>query len=146
MGAYYAAIDDDVTAVLRVRTEAAQKAKRTYRTTYKTARQETAQFILAVIKDTWVRELQDRENLYTNVEPKALLAHLQAGCTGCHALDLLALHNKMQRYHLELEEIPEYINMLEDEQKQSGRSGRTIANETILLFVSAAMPTTEKYP
>ena len=128
MGAYYAAIDDDVTAVLRVRTEAAQKAKRTYRTTYKTARQDTAQFILAIVEDTWVRELRDTETLYTDVAPKALLAHLQVRCTGRHSLDLLALHNEMQRYQLEVEGIPEYINMLEDSQKQAGRAGRTIAD------------------
>ena len=60
--------------------------------------------------------------------PKDLLSHLQAGCTGRHALDLLALHNEMQRYHLKFEGIPEYINMIEDAQKQAGQSGRTITN------------------
>ena len=65
---------------------------------------------------------------------------------GRHALDLLALHNEMQLYHLELEGIPEYINMLEDAQKQAGRDGRTIADETILLFATTAMLTTERFP
>ena len=104
------------------------------------------QFILAVAKDTWVRELRDTEILYTDVAPKALLAQLQAGCTGCHALDLLALNNEIQRYHLKLEGIPEYINMIEDEQKQAGRAGRTITNCTFLLFDSTAMLMTERYP
>ena len=72
------------------------------------------QFILAVVEDTWVRELRDTETFYTDVDPKALIAHLQAGCICCHALDLLVLHNEMQFYHLEVEGIPEYINMLED--------------------------------
>ena len=78
VGAYDATIDDDVTAVIRARTEAAHKAKRAYRATYETVRQETAQFILAVVDDTWFRERRDIETLYTNVAPKALLAHLQA--------------------------------------------------------------------
>ena len=52
----------------------------------------------------------------------------------------------MQHYHLEVERIPKYINMLEDAQKQAGRSGRTISDETLLLFVSTAMLTTEQYP
>ena len=60
------------------------------------------QFILVVVEDMWVQELRDSETFYTDVAPKALLSHLQAGCTGCHALDLLALHNEMQRYHLEV--------------------------------------------
>ena len=83
---------------------------------------------------------------YTDVAPKALLAHLQVRFPGRHALDLLALHNEMQLYHLKVEEIPKYINMLEDAKKQTGRSGRRIANETLLLFARTAMITTERYP
>ena len=82
----------------------------------------TVQFILAVVKDIWVREIQDTNNFYTDVNPKALLTHFQSGCTGRHALDLLALHNEMQRYHLEVEGIPKYTNMLDDAQKQAGRA------------------------
>ena len=52
----------------------------------------------------------------------------------------------MQRYHIKVEGIPEYVNMLEDAQKQAERAGRPIANETILLFASTAMLTTERYP
>ena len=42
---------------------------------------------------------------------------------GRHALKLLALHNEMQCYHLKVKGIPEYINMIEDAQKQAGREG-----------------------
>ena len=68
------------------------------------------------------------------------------GCTGRHALDLLALHIKMQHYHLEVEGIPEYINMLKDAQKQAGRAGRTISNKKLLLFATTAILTTERFP
>ena len=60
----------------------------------------TTQFVLAVFANTWVHELRDMNYLYTKVVPKELFSHLQAGCTGRHTLDLLALHNEMQRYHL----------------------------------------------
>ena len=145
-GAYDPSIDDDATAVVRGRTEVAHKAKRTNRMTYETARRETTQSVLAVVADTWVRELRDTEIIYTYVASKDLLAHLQAGCTGQHALELLALHNKMQRYHLKVEGIPEYINMLEDAQKQASRAGQTIADETLLLFAKTVMLTTERFP
>ena len=102
--------------------------------------------MLAVVADTWVRELRDPEMIYTDVDPWDLLAHLQAGCTGRHALDLLALHNKMQRYHLEVEDIPEYINMLQDAQRQAGRAGRAISDETLLIFALTAMLTSERFP
>ena len=114
VGSYDTKIDDNATAVICARTEATHKAKCDDHGTYETARRETAQFILAIIEDTWVRELRDTATFYTDVSPKALLTHLQVGCTGLHALDLLALHNEMQRYHLELEGIPEYINILRD--------------------------------
>ena len=102
--------------------------------------------MLAVVADTWVRELREPETLYTEVYPRDLLAHLQVGRTGRHALDLLALHNEIQRYHLEVKGIPEYINMLEDAQRQAGRAGRAISDETLLLFASTAMLTSERFP
>ena len=52
----------------------------------------------------------------------------------------------MQHYHLEVEGIPEYINMLEDAQQQFGRAGQTLADETLLLFVSMPMLTSERFP
>ena len=57
VGAYDATIDDNATVGVRARTEAAHKAKRADRGTYDTARRETVQFILAIVKDTWVREI-----------------------------------------------------------------------------------------
>ena len=96
--------------------------------------------------DTWVREVRYPDTIYTEVDPQDLFAHLQAGCIGRHALDLLALHNEMQRYHIEVEGIPEYINMLEDAQRQAGRAGRTITYDTLLLFASTAMLTSKSFP
>ena len=114
VGAYDLEIDDDATAVVRAILEAAHKAQRADRATFETARRETIQFVLAIITDTWVRELKDTDTIYTEVDPQDLFAHLQEGCTGRHALDLLALHNEMQHYHLEVKGTPEYITMLED--------------------------------
>ena len=79
VGAYNLEIDDDATAGVRARLEAAHKARRADRATYDTARRETTQFVLVVIADTWVRKLGDPETIYTEVDPRDLLAHLQAG-------------------------------------------------------------------
>ena len=102
--------------------------------------------MLAVVADTWVKDLRDPDTIYTEVTPQYLFAHLQAGCTDRHALDLLALHNEMQRCHLEVEGILEYINMLEDAPRQAGRAGRNITDDTLLLFSSTAMLTSERFP
>ena len=143
---YDKSIDNEETSVVRARTEAAHKAKRADRATYETARRETPHFVLSVVADTWVRELRDTGKIYTKVSPKDFLSHLQAGCTGRHTLGLLALNNKMQRYHLEVEGIPDYINILEDAHRQSGRAGQTIADESLLFFATNVMLTTERIP
>ena len=46
---------------------------------------------------------------------------------------------------MEVKGIPEYINMLEDAQRQAGRAGHTISYETLLLFASTAMLTSERF-
>ena len=143
--AYDANIENYATAIVRASSEAAHKAKRAYRATYETARRETTQFVLAVVADTWVRELHDSDSLYTEVAPKDIFSHLQAGCTGRHALDLLVLHKEMQRYHLEVKGIPENIKMLKDAQRQACRLGTKIADDTLLLFASTAMLTSERF-
>ena len=52
----------------------------------------------------------------------------------------------MHHYHLEVEGISEYINMLEDAQRQAGWAGQTITDDTLLLFASTAMLTSERFP
>ena len=69
VGAYDLEIDDNATSVVRARLEAAHKARGADRATYDTAQRETTQFVLAVVSDTWVRELRDPETIYTEVDP-----------------------------------------------------------------------------
>ena len=52
IGSYNLDIDDDATAVVRARLEAAHKERRADRATYDTAQRETTQFVLAVVTDT----------------------------------------------------------------------------------------------
>ena len=139
-------IDNDGTAVVCLRSKAAHKAKRADRTTYETARQETTKFMLDVVADTWVHQLGDYDSLYIEVSPKDIFSNLQAGCTSRHALNLLTLYNGMQRYHIKVKGIPEYINILKDAQRQAGRAGRRIADETLLLFASTVMLTSDRFP
>ena len=56
------------------------------------------------------------------------------------------MHNEMQRYHIEVEGIPKYINMPEDAQRQAGQAGLTITDDTLLLLASTAMLTRERFP
>ena len=77
-GAYDLDIDDNATAVVRACLEESHKAWRADCATFETARWETTQFVLAVVADTWVRELRDPGTIYTEVDPRYLFANLQS--------------------------------------------------------------------
>ena len=69
------------------------------------------------------------------------MAHLQSTCGGLHALDVLALQEKMNNAHKDSEGIPEYINTLEE-----ARSGAPISNNMLVIIAIKTMLTTEQYP
>ena len=62
-----------------------------------------------------------------------MISHLQATCGGLHSLDVLSLQNKMQRYHLNIEGIPEYINKLKDAQYNVERANKPITDATLVI-------------
>jgi hypothetical protein len=150
VGAYDNSLADDAKPVVRAKGEARWRAKRLDRNTFETARRETTSFILKAVEDTWVRELKDPETFYTDVSPRDLIDHLQAQCTGRHAIDILALQDEMRQYHIECEGIPEYINALEDAQRRAKRAGDdgeyVVTDATLLLIASTAMLKTQQFP
>ena len=75
-----------------------------------------------------------------------MLAHLQSMCGGLHALDVLALQEKMHNAHKDSEGIPEYINTLEDGRDKAARAGSPISNNMLVIIATKAMLTTEQYP
>ena len=105
-------------------------------------------FILCVVEGTWVWELRDAVKFYTDVEPWALITHLQRHATGRRAFELLALMDQMCQYHMEHEGIPEYINALEDAQKMAALSdaSNTITDNTLLLIASTPIHKSQRFP
>ena len=148
VGAYDETIADNAKAAVRAKMEANHRARRVDQSTWETARRETVHFILRVVEDTWVQELQDAIKFYTDVEPWALLTHLQRHATGRHAFDLLSRMDQMSQYHLEHEGVPEYINALEDAQKMAALSDESneIADGTLLLIASTLVLKLQRYP
>ena len=43
-----------------------------------------------------------------------LLDYLKTLCVGLHTINVLAMQNEMQHYHMDMKGIPEYVNALED--------------------------------
>ena len=109
-------------------------------------KRETCDFIPTVVEDTWVYELWESVMLYTAVATSKLIDHLQTLCGGLHALDVLALQNEIQHYHMYMECIPECINTLEYTQKQSKRAANPIMADTLILIASNTILFSERYP
>ena len=59
----------DASNAVQVRREAAHTAKKEYYRLFAAAERNTSKFILAVVEDTWVRELRDPDLFYTAVKP-----------------------------------------------------------------------------
>ena len=99
-----------------------------------------------VVLETYIRNFRHSKYFYSNVKPKEMLAHLQSMCGGLHALEVLALQNKMHNAHNDIEGIPEYINTLEDGRDKAARAEAPILNNMLVIIATKAMLTTEQCP
>ena len=81
---------------------------------------------------------------YTLANGGQLLDHLKATCGVLHALNVLILQNEIQWYHLDSEDIPEYINNLKDAQVKSKRTNNPITNTTLVFITTNTVFSTEK--
>ena len=100
VGTHNSTISDNAKPVVCASAVTKYQVRCTNCATYETAWTETTLTILKVVENTWVCKLKDAEIFYMNVAPMDLLENLQLSCTGKHVLDLLALHNEMQKYHV----------------------------------------------
>ena len=148
MGVYDTSIAADANNRVRVKAETKWKAKLADFDTYEIAERKVRKFILAIIEDTWVRELKDARTFYNKVTALQLLNHLQASCLGTHSIDALSLQIEMRDFHNKAVGVPEYINMLEDAQRTALRidENNPITNKSVLNIATNAMLKTQQFP
>ena len=145
-GIYDTTITDSTKDAIRAQKEAIHKAKRQDFKFFAGAERGVRNFIIAVVSETYIRDLRHSKFFYTRVKPKELLTHLQSMCDGLHALDVLALQEKMHNAHKDSEGTPEYISTLEDGRDKAARVGAPISNNMLVIIATKAMLTTEQYP
>ena len=133
-------VDDDKTAVV-CKKEITWRARVADYKIFSKAKLEERAFILHAVDETWVLELKDEETLFNAVSPKKLLTHLQTICGVLHAIDVLALQNEMQEYHVDSDVILKYINNLEATHNKSirGTGKNPITNASLLLIATNVM-------
>ena len=80
-------IDKDATRLEINRASGKHKARQNDRQLYKTADTACRSFIMAVVDDTWYKELEDPDTFYTKVTALKLLDHLIEFRAGLHTVD-----------------------------------------------------------
>ena len=75
-----------------------------------------------------------------------MMDKIQEMCLGNHEIDILVLQDKMHKMHNKWETIPQYTEALEDAQEQAKCAKMPINNATLVIYVTRAMLSTERYP
>jgi hypothetical protein len=88
-------IVDDATTVVRVRAEAAHKARLDDYASYEAAECGVAKFLRNVVDEIWYNDLKDADTFYTKVSAIDIMALLNANSGGLHAVDMIFLRTNM---------------------------------------------------
>ena len=136
---YDGSIADDATTVVRVRAEAAHKARLDDYASYEAAERGAAKFLREIVDEVWYNDLKDADTFYTKVTALEIISFLDANSGGLHAIDMISLRTNMHQYYVQADGIPQYIIMLEDAQKKAKRAGMPIADIELVMMASAAV-------
>ena len=122
-------INGDATITEVHQAEGKHKDKQNDRSLYKTADTACKKNIMEVVNETWYKELEDPDTLYTNVTALKLLYHLTKFCSGLHAVDAVDIPQLMKTLFTDADGIPQFINMMESAQRNSKREKLAIQDE-----------------
>jgi hypothetical protein len=132
--------------VVRVRAEAAHKARIDDYASYKAAERGVAKFLRDVVDEIWYNDLKDADTFYTKVTAIDIMFLLDANSGGLHAVDMISLRTNMTQYYVQVDGIPQFIVMMEDAQKKAKRVGMPIADVELVMMVSAAVLVAQHFP
>ena len=111
------------------------------------AESEANRFIVRVVADVWISPLsKGGPTFYVKRKTKELLDQLQVVCTGRHAIDLLAIQDKMRTMHVSIDTILQYITALEKVQLQADRAEMPIPDNYLIMVATKVMLSSERFP
>ena len=98
---YDGSIADDATTVVRVRAEAAHKARLDDYASYEAAERGAAKCLREIVDEVWYNDLKDADTFYTKVTALEIISFLDANSGGLHAIDMISLRTNMHqtRFH-----------------------------------------------
>ena len=65
---------------------------------------------MSVVDETWYKELEDLDTLYTKVTALKLLDHLTEFCSGLHTVDVTDIPQLMKTLYKYSDGVPQFIN------------------------------------
>ena len=84
---------------------------------------------MAVVNETWHKELEDPETFYTKVTALKLIDHLTEFCAGLHTVDAVNIPQLMKSLYKDSEGVTQFINATEAAQRKSKRAKLVINDE-----------------
>ena len=98
------------------------------------------------MEEVWYTDLKDADTFYTKVTALDIIAFLDANSGGLHTIDMNSLRMNMHAYYVQVDGIPQYINMLEDAQKKAKWAGMPIADAKLVMMASVAVLAVQHFP
>jgi hypothetical protein len=96
--------------------------------------------------ELWYRDLRHQRSFYTNVTAKQLIEHLDTNCGGLHPSELINLPTEMMSYYDTVDGIPEYIDLLEEEQRKLACANLPMSDDQLLAIASTAVLASGHFP
>ena len=84
---------------------------------------------MAVVDETWYKELEDLDTFYTKVRALNILDHLKEFFAGLHTVDAVNIPQLTKSLYKDSEGVPQFINAMEAAQRKSKRAKLVINNE-----------------
>ena len=84
---------------------------------------------MAVVDETWYKELKDPDTFYMKVTALKLIDHLTEFCAGLHTVDAVDIPHIMKSLYKDSEGVPQFINAMEAAQRKSKRAKLVINDE-----------------
>ena len=90
---------------------------------------------MAVVDETWYKELEDPDTFYTKVTALKLLDHLTEFCTGLHTVDAVDIPQLMKLLYKYSDGLPQFINTMDAAQCKS-KDAKLVINDEYLHAVA----------
>ena len=117
------------------RAEGKHEAQINDRQIYETADNACQSFIMAVVNETWYKDLKDPDTFYTKVAALKILDLLTEFCAGLHTVDAVDIPQLMKTLYKDSDGVPQFINAVEAVQSKSKRA-KLIINDKYLHAVA----------